>query len=601
VKIIYVIFLISILTIISCTGNVQADNAEGESGTNSTSTAVISGPDTIVEGERALFKIENIDLTGAAFMWSVEPESAGILGSPTYSEVGFQAAANPGSSDIDVTITVEIFRDGAESIEILKTFQIISAPEAGSWVKQYAASGRISGYDICVDRDGFIYATGQTSGSGDLDPGPAEVRGINTGFSGFPSGDAYLCKFSPSGDLIWANIWGGMTDENEEDQGCGVAADSNGNVYVVGGFEGTCDFDPGPGVFELTSSLKISGTHHENELFLASFDSNGNFIWAKNLLGYGHDPELKIEIDKDDNIFLSGGGLEPEDLEYLLNGNEPDNDTYETVALVKFNTSGVLLWYVTDDRTGTDWGGIRGIDTAISSDGFIYQAGTFSGLVDMDPGPPQVLVGRDERSTSGSFLRKLSPDGEYIWSKTWTKRSEGSHSQLYCVTISDSGVVYTSGYFEGDIGSDDEPDRTLSSNLADEGQSMPGVFLISHTPDGLIRWAIDFGGGKAWDIPEDMLVAESGDIYLAGKFWWVQNDEITVLQDEGEDTQSGNLAIVGSRGELKWVGLLDDWYWVGCKGLDLDSDGNVYMLGYNDSGRLMNLLKLAPGEYWEKQ
>ena len=38
------------------------------------------------------------------------------------------------------------------------------------------------------------------------------------------------------------------------DQGVGIAVDVSGNSYVTGGFRDTVDFDPGPGVTNLTSA-----------------------------------------------------------------------------------------------------------------------------------------------------------------------------------------------------------------------------------------------------------------------------------------------------------------------------------------------------------
>ena len=49
--------------------------------------------------------------------------------------------------------------------------------------------------------------------------------------------------------LQWANAMGGAS----YDGGYSIALDGSGNVYTTGWFNGTADFDPGAGVFNLTS------------------------------------------------------------------------------------------------------------------------------------------------------------------------------------------------------------------------------------------------------------------------------------------------------------------------------------------------------------
>jgi hypothetical protein len=51
-------------------------------------------------------------------------------------------------------------------------------------------------------------------------------------------------------DLVWAQQMGG----SGWDQGRGVTVDASGNIYTTGSFQGTVDFDPGPGVFKLSSA-----------------------------------------------------------------------------------------------------------------------------------------------------------------------------------------------------------------------------------------------------------------------------------------------------------------------------------------------------------
>ena len=63
-----------------------------------------------------------------------------------------------------------------------------------------------------------------------------------------------------------------------DNPGTSIAVDSSGNVYTTGYFEGTVDFNPRAGTFNLTSA-------GGSDIFVSKLDSSGNFVWAKNMGG----------------------------------------------------------------------------------------------------------------------------------------------------------------------------------------------------------------------------------------------------------------------------------------------------------------------------
>lgn len=79
-------------------------------------------------------------------------------------------------------------------------------------------------------------------------------------------------------DWQWA-INGGGSQYNE---GHDIAIDNDENVYTTGRFSGVCDFDAGPGTFNLTSN-------GEEDIFILKVDSSGNFIWARSMGSAGID------------------------------------------------------------------------------------------------------------------------------------------------------------------------------------------------------------------------------------------------------------------------------------------------------------------------
>ena len=106
----------------------------------------------------------------------------------------------------------------------------------------------------------------------------------------------FLRKLSPTtGGLVWERQipLASSTSIN------GTIAANATNVFVGGTFTGTQDFDPGPGIFNLTSAGDQDGG-------ILNLDSAGNFVWARRLGGAS--PELLhgIALSPAGNAYVTG-------------------------------------------------------------------------------------------------------------------------------------------------------------------------------------------------------------------------------------------------------------------------------------------------------
>ena len=79
------------------------------------------------------------------------------------------------------------------------------------------------------------------------------------------------------------------------DEGTSIAIDNSSYVYTIGHFEGTVDFDPGTGIFNLTSVGEKDG-------FIFKLDSTGDFIWAKQFGDSAFVENNAIALDAAGNI-----------------------------------------------------------------------------------------------------------------------------------------------------------------------------------------------------------------------------------------------------------------------------------------------------------
>ena len=150
------------------------------------------------------------------------------------------------------------------------------------WAKQMGASE--SGYDkksIDVDAEGNVYTSGSFTGRFDFDPGPGEfyLSAVNTSPLGDQVQDMFVSKSDAAGNFIWAKQ---MASEYYA-RSNSLTIDPQGNVFTIGEFTGTVDFDPGIGIFNLSSAF------YSFNMFISKLDRCGNFVWAKQIGGTTND------------------------------------------------------------------------------------------------------------------------------------------------------------------------------------------------------------------------------------------------------------------------------------------------------------------------
>ena len=425
-------------------------------------------------------------------------------------EAGFDWARSYGSSDVEFVEGFTVDNEGNSYITSAYLFTMDFDPGVGIYEKTPVGSTDIyinklnqdgefmwcisigntntdAPRSIYFDNSGFIYLTGYFSGIVDFDPG-VDVFELNGGLNG----DCFILKIDTDGNFVWAKSFGDAL----LDIGVSITTDELGNVYTTGTFQGTVDFDPGIGIFDITA-------FGEEDIFIQKLDADGNFIWAKLIGGVNEEKVASIKVDAFENIYLAGNYFGTCDFDPGIATFFYTSSGFFDHYILKLNSSGVFEWAVTFGGSSGDF--LAGID--IDNDGNIYSTGYFSGTIDINPG-----VAVTEFISSGSndiFIQKLDDNGNFIWAK----RIGGiEQERAASLTLDESDNVYTTGYF---VGATDFNPNAGVFNLSSEGSS--DIFIQKLDQDGNFIWAKAIGGTSS-DEGVSLQIGIDDDIYLTGRF-----------------------------------------------------------------------------------
>ncbi|MEO8027348.1 MAG: SBBP repeat-containing protein [Bryobacteraceae bacterium] len=126
----------------------------------------------------------------------------------------------------------------------------------------------------------------------------------DTGTTFIDTGDAFVAKFNPSGQLVFSTLVGGGLD----DIALTIAVDSTGNVYI-GGFTLSSDFPTTNGAL----SRRFGGTEDQNfffdtgDGFVAKLNPTGTaLVYSTYFGGFGDDCVSSIAVDSTGAVYMTG-------------------------------------------------------------------------------------------------------------------------------------------------------------------------------------------------------------------------------------------------------------------------------------------------------
>ena len=350
--------------------------------------------------------------------------------------------------------------------------------------------------------------------------------------------------------------------------------DGSGNSYVVGKFEGTVDFDPGPGVHEISANGELDG-------FIAKYSEVGELLWAHIFAHPEENSQLEIgsvAIDDQGNSYLVGrfNG------EVIVNPGEEEL-IFESVTdgayLIKYSSDSNFEWAHEIDGDGV----CAAVDILVDQNGDLAITGYFNSTVDFDPGPESVELTAGLFFQRDGFIMKMSDSGELLWVKQFGGNADVEPTAS---TIDPSGNILITGRYE-DFPGDFDPGE--GEFILDEGE----MFVSKLDSLGNFIWAKGFGYGSSHSLEID----DEGNAYIQGIF--TATSDFDPGPDEFNMTSFDDLEIfiskLNSDGNFEWAKefnvYTDEFYSSWCESIQLNSSGSVI-----SAGAFRSTIDLDPGE-----
>lgn len=385
------------------------------------------------------------------------------------------------------------------------------------WAVSFGTSGTDFPYALAVDASNNIIVGGDVSTN---------------------SRDGFVNKYDANGNLAWSIIIGG----SNKDVVYGVDTDDDKNVYVTGYFGNTVDFDPGAGTYNLTSN-------GGRDIFLAKYDSTGNFCWAFNAGGpmsTAYEEGGRDLVIAGSSIYLTGNFEGTADFDPGMASNNLTSNGSLDMFIAKYDTTGAYLWAISMGSSNKhDYS--YGIDIDASEN--IYITGGFEETVDFDPGVGTANLVSASVNAQDIFVAKYTSAGDYQWAfQVGGNTSVDDHA--FDIDVTPTGDFYICGEVWGPADFDPSIGTYTITPANDQ------IFFARYSGAGDLVWAFDIGsvsGNGSADNGFGVQATATGLLYVTGDFSGTADFDPGLTS--ATMTSSGGDAFIGVYGTASVAGM----------------------------------------------
>lgn len=286
-----------------------------------------------------------------------------------------------------------------------------------------------------------------------------------------------IAKYNKNGQLVWLKKIETQVN-NPLHYSASIDIDPSGNVIIAGTFETDADFDPGPGVVNLT-------TAGYTDFFVEKLDSSGAFKWVRQFGNIRYDYCTAMKTDKDGNIIIAGrteeGNIDFDPGPGVFTGNNPNGGMY----ICKLSNDGNLIKV---ERFGTE----------------------IANSIDIDAFGDIVTTGIDNYVM---YVMKVDKNLNLKWEKHFNSTNPNSRdNNAFSVKSDLSGNIYFIGVFRGTIDADP---GTGVFNLTASGSQDLFLIKLNRSGDFILGKHV---GGSGYTYATSLAIDSSANLFLAGNF-----------------------------------------------------------------------------------
>lgn len=331
------------------------------------------------------------------------------------------------------------------------------------------------GYGIATDAAGSVYVAGKYEENAVFSGTTLPLQGNH---------DIFLAKYAPNGSLDWVQTGGSYSGDYARILACNKTS----RVYIAGEIEGLNNTIVFPG-----SPITLTG-QGLNDIFLATYDLNGNLLWARSEGAACNEKALGVTYDAAGNVIICGYYTDTTKFNGVVLNSTNDKDIF----IAKYDANGNFLWMRHAGGPGEE----EAKSVVCDAGGNIYICGKYSDGATFGTTTFSTPVTPYGQFYNG-YIAKYSPSGSLIW----VKSIDGDYDDIaWSMTKDDNDKLYVTGEFSG---------ATFGGITLYSG-GKADVFVACYDNNGNAQWAVS-GGSVVADRARG-IGCDGSNIFITGQF-----------------------------------------------------------------------------------